>query len=178
MKNYKYVEIKQNIPEQPSRQRNNQKRDQKIFQGKNGDKIHQNLQDKENTVSGIPFMVQWKKIRLVSMRIRVRSLALLSGSGIGHCPELWCRSQMLLDPALQWLWCRQAAVAPVQPLAWKLPCARDVALKKGKTNKQKKAKRKKEKENTVLRGKILLGRETGPNKSVKTKNSYYLQNDN
>ena len=30
------------------------------------------------------------------MRIRVQSLASLSGSGIQHCYELWCRSQMRL----------------------------------------------------------------------------------
>ena len=28
-----------------------------------------------------------------------------------------------LDPALLWLWCRLAAVAPIQPLAWELPYA-------------------------------------------------------
>ena len=34
------------------------------------------------------------------------------------------------DPALLWLWCRPAAVAPIQPLAWELPYAAAVALKK------------------------------------------------
>ena len=43
-------------------------------------------------------------------------------------------SQWVKDPALLWLWCRQAAVALIQPLAWELPCAMGVALKK--TNKQ------------------------------------------
>ena len=32
------------------------------------------------------------RIRLVSMRMRVRSLALLSGLRVWHCHELWCRS--------------------------------------------------------------------------------------
>ena len=36
------------------------------------------------------------------------------------------------DPTLLWLWCRPTAVAPVQPLAWELPCGANVALKKGK----------------------------------------------
>ena len=27
------------------------------------------------------------------------------------------------DPTLLWLWCRPAAIAPIQPLAWKLPYA-------------------------------------------------------
>ena len=34
------------------------------------------------------------------------------------------------DPALLWLWCRLAAVAPIRPLAWELPCTAGAALKK------------------------------------------------
>ena len=33
------------------------------------------------------------------------------------------------DPVLPWLWCRQAAVAPIQLLAWELPYAEGAALK-------------------------------------------------
>ena len=33
------------------------------------------------------------------------------------------------DPMLLWLWCRPAATAPLQPLAWKPPYATSVALK-------------------------------------------------
>ena len=33
-----------------------------------------------------------------------------------------------LDPALLWLWCKPTAIALIQPLAWKLPNAVDVAL--------------------------------------------------
>ena len=41
------------------------------------------------------------------------------------------------DPKLLWLWCKPAAAAPIQPLAWKLPYAMGVALKIHKqTNKQ------------------------------------------
>ena len=36
------------------------------------------------------------KTWLVAMRMRVRSLASLSGWRIGHCHELWCRSQTQL----------------------------------------------------------------------------------
>ena len=77
-------------------------------------------------------MVQWKRIRLGTMRLRVPSLALLSGLGIRRCRELWCRLQTWLDPALLWLWCRPAAAAPIRPLAWEFPYATDVALKKKK----------------------------------------------
>ena len=51
-------------------------------------------------------MAQQKWIQLVSMRIWVQSLALLSGSGIQRCLELWCRSKTRLG-------CR-VAVAVVQ----------------------------------------------------------------
>ena len=43
-------------------------------------------------------------------------------------------AQWTKDPALLWLWCRPAAVAPIQPLAWEPPQAVGVALK----SKQKK----------------------------------------
>ena len=36
------------------------------------------------------------------------------------------------DLVLLWLWCRLAAVAPIQPLAWELPEAMGVALKNKK----------------------------------------------
>ena len=42
------------------------------------------------------------------------------------------------DPALLWLWCRPAAVAPIQPLAWEFPCAVGGALKRQKKKKKKK----------------------------------------
>ena len=37
-----------------------------------------------------------------------------------------------LGPALLWLWCRPAAAAPIQPLAWEIPYAAGEALKKNK----------------------------------------------
>ena len=41
-------------------------------------------------------MAQWKRIRLGTMRLQIRSLALLRGLRIRHCRELWCRSQTQL----------------------------------------------------------------------------------
>jgi len=52
-----------------------------------------------------------------------------------------------LDPTLLWLWCRPAAEAPMQPLAWELPYAMGVALKK---KKKKKAKKKREEKNPSI----------------------------
>ena len=51
-------------------------------------------------------MAQWKRILLGTMRLQVRSLALLRGLRIRHCHELWCRSQMQLGSCI--------AVAEVQ----------------------------------------------------------------
>ena len=43
-----------------------------------------------------------------------------------------------LDPILLWLWCRPAAIALIQPLAWESPNATGAALKqKKKINKIK-----------------------------------------
>ena len=41
-------------------------------------------------------MAQWKRIQLGTMRLRLRSLASLSGLRIQHCRDLRCRSQMRL----------------------------------------------------------------------------------
>ena len=44
----------------------------------------------------VPAVVQQKRIQLGSTRLQVRSLVLLSGLGIRHCRELWCRPPMRL----------------------------------------------------------------------------------
>ena len=41
-------------------------------------------------------------------------------------------------PALLWLWCRPAAVAPTGPIAWEPARAMGAALKKDKKTKKKK----------------------------------------
>ena len=53
-----------------------------------------------------------------------------------------------LDPALLWLWCRPAAAAPIQPLAWELPYVVGAGLKR-----QKKKKKKRKKNEIQTRGK-------------------------
>ena len=62
-------------------------------------------------------MAQRKRIPLVNMRLRIQSLASLSGLRVQHCCKLWCRLQMQLGSPLLWLWHGPAAVAPIQPLA-------------------------------------------------------------
>ena len=81
-------------------------------------------------------MELWKRIRLGTMRLRVWSLASLSGSRI--C-VLRCRSQTRPDLAWLWLWlwCRPAATAPIGSLVWEPPHAAGAALKRQKAkNKQ------------------------------------------
>ena len=45
----------------------------------------------------------------------------------GSIPSL---AQWVKDPELLWLWCRSAAAAPIQPLAWEPPYASGAALKR------------------------------------------------
>ena len=74
------------------------------------------------------------------MKMQVRSLSSLSGLRIWCCCELHCSLQMWLRLALLWLWCRPAATALIQPLAWEPPCAAGAALKKAKKKKKEKRK--------------------------------------
>ena len=60
---------------------------------------HQGLQIK-TTVRGAPIVAQRKQIQPGAMRLRVQSLALLSGLRIWCCCELWCRSQMWLESCI------------------------------------------------------------------------------
>ena len=73
-------------------------------------------------------MVQQKRIRPVSVRTWVQSLASLSGSGV------WCGRE---------LWCKSAAVPLIQTLEWEPPYAAGAA-QKPKKNKKKNEKSKKE----------------------------------
>ena len=61
----------------------------------------------------IPGLAQW-----------VKDLALPLSCGVGRR----CGS----DPAFLWLWCRLAATAPIQSLAWESPHAAGGVLKKKK----------------------------------------------
>ena len=66
------------------------------------------------------------------MRMWVWSLPLLSGVRIQSCHELQYRSQPQLYLAFLWLWHRLAAAALIWLLAWQLPYAMGVALKRKK----------------------------------------------
>ena len=75
------------------------------------------------------FATQRKWIWLASMMMQVQSLVLLSGLKICLCHELVVGHKCCSDLAWLWLWHRPAAAAPIQTLAWKLPCVLSVALK-------------------------------------------------
>ena len=84
---------------------------------------------------GVPIVVKCKWIQLVSMRMQIQSLALLSEPGIQSCYKVGCRCSS--DPVSLWLWCRLAAVAAIQPPARELPYAAPAALE-SKTRKKNK----------------------------------------
>ena len=67
------------------------------------------------------------------MRVRVRSLALLSGLRIQHRCELWCGLQMRLRSHVA----VAVATAPIRPRAGGPPCAMGVALKRQKKKQTK-----------------------------------------
>ena len=79
-------------------------------------------------ILGVPTVAQWKRIRLVTLRLRVRSLARLK----------WVK-----DPALLCeLRCEPAAAALIRSLARELPYAAGAALQSKNKNKNKKKERK------------------------------------
>ena len=58
------------------------------------------------------------------------------GSGVAMSCAVGHRHRCGLDSVLLWLWCRPASVALIQPLAWELPYATGVALKRKNKNKK------------------------------------------
>jgi len=70
------------------------------------------------------------------MRLRVPSLALISGLRIWCCPELWCRSQRQLGSGVAVALARLVATALIRPLAWEPPYAMGAALDKTKKKKK------------------------------------------
>ena len=56
------------------------------------------------------------------------------GSNVAMICAVGCRCDS--DPPLLWLWCRMAAVALIQTLAWELPNAMGAALKSKKKKKE------------------------------------------
>ena len=54
----------------------------------------------EISLPGVPVMAQWLTNQLGTMRLRVRSLALLSGLRIRRCRELWCSLQTQLGSSV------------------------------------------------------------------------------
>ena len=82
-------------------------------------------------------MVQWKRIQLGAMRLRVDPWLPLSGLRIQHCLSCGLGHRHGLDLVLLWLWCWLAATAPIRSLAWEPPYAAGMALKKQKDKRKK-----------------------------------------
>ena len=79
--------------------------------------IHEQVLLLRNRIAGVPVVAQWKWIRLVSVRMQVRSLTSLSGLRISCSCKLWCRP---------------VAVALIRPLLWE-----PTALKRQKKKKKR-----------------------------------------
>ena len=78
------------------------------------------------------------------MRLRVPSLASLSGLRIRRCCELeGVGRRSGSDPKLLWLWRRLAATALIRPLAWEPPYAMGAAQEKAKRQNKKQKNEKK-----------------------------------
>ena len=75
------------------------------------------------------------RTQLVSVRMRVWSLASLSGLRIWCCYELCIGCRCGSDSTLLWLRCRPAAAASIRPQAWELPYAAGSTLKSKKKEK-------------------------------------------
>ena len=72
---------------------------------------------------------------IVSVRMQVPSLASHSWLRIWELPHAACRGvgcRCGSDPELLWLWGRPAAAAQIRLLAWEIPYATGVAIKKKK----------------------------------------------
>ena len=75
------------------------------------------------------------------MRLRVRSLPLLSGLTIGIAVSCGVGCRLGSDPALLWLWRKLVATAPIRPLAWEPPYAAGVAQEMAKRQNKNKNKK-------------------------------------
>ena len=73
---------------------------------------------------------------LLAMRMQGPSLALISGSGIRHCLELWCRLQMRLRSYIAVAVAVAGSYSLIRLLAWELPYATGAALKRQKRKKE------------------------------------------
>ena len=73
----------------------------------------------------VPFVVQW--VNILTQCHSVMDLPLPASCRVG--------TSYGSDPVLLQLWCRPAAAAPIQPLAWELPYAAYVAVKRPKRKK-------------------------------------------
>ena len=76
-------------------------------------------------------MAQWLRTQLVSMRMQVQSLALLSGLRLSIATSCSIAHRCSLGLALLWLWLRPATAALI-PSSWELALATGMALKRKK----------------------------------------------
>ena len=81
------------------------------------------LRFKVTELLGVPLVAQQKWIWLVTIRLQFRSLASLSVLRIQLAVSCGVGCRHSEDLVLLWLWCRPAATALIQLLAWEPPYA-------------------------------------------------------
>ena len=81
---------------------------------------------------------EMKRIRLGTTRLRIQTLASLSGLRIWRCHELWCWSQTRLRSGVAVAVVQAAATALIRPLAWETSGCRGYSPIKTKDKRQKK----------------------------------------
>ena len=79
---------------------------------------------------GVLIVAQRKRIQLASIRMWVRSLASFSGLRVQRFPELLCRSQMQLRSSVAMVVVLAGHCSSSWTLAWELPYATGMVLKK------------------------------------------------
>jgi len=84
----------------------------------------------------VPTVAQQKRIWLVSKRMRVWSLGSLSGLGIQHCRELWCRSQTWLGSCVAMAVAQASSCSSDSTPGVELPYAMGVAPKRKEKKKR------------------------------------------
>ena len=106
----------------------------------------------KKSTNGVPIMAQGKRIRLGIMRLRVPSLASLSGLRIRHCHKLRCRSQIQLGSGI--------AVAVVQTRGYSSDSTPSLGTSIYRRCCPKKTKKKKKSLQTMNVGKDVKRRES------------------
>ena len=132
---------------------------------------------KEN-IKAFPLWFSGLRTWVVSMGMRVQSLASLSGWRILCCHELQCRSQIRLGSGVAVAVGEAGAIAPIWPLAWKFPYAMGATQKKKKKKKKERERERTFREQSEYSSNIHFQREDKERSRESSPHSTFLQERN